>query len=76
MLGAQFPHVELIEAVSEPAAVLALAKSVERSRPVASRLVKVHDCLWLRMWGSPQCGPLPETDTVSDVVCSIGRIGD
>jgi hypothetical protein len=76
MLGAQFPHVELIEAVSEPAAVLALAKSIERSRPVASRLVKVHDCLWLRMWGSPQCGPLPETDTVSDVVCSIGRIGD
>ena len=76
MLGAEFPHVELVEAVSEAAAVLALAKSIERSRPVASRLVRVHDCLWLRLWRSPQSGPLPETDSVSDVVCSIGRIGD
>ena len=25
-----------------------------------SRLVRVHDCLWLRMWLSPQSGPLPD----------------
>ncbi len=76
MLDAQFPHVELVEAVSEPAAALALTKSIERWRPVASRLVRIHDCLWLRLWRSPQCGPLPETDTVLDLVCSIGRIAD
>ncbi|MGA8728261.1 MAG: hypothetical protein WB608_05880 [Terracidiphilus sp.] len=76
MLGAQFPQVELVEAVSEPAAVLALSKSIERLRPVASRLVRVHDCLWLRLWRSPQHGPLPGTNAVSDVVCSIGQIGE
>jgi hypothetical protein len=32
----------------------------------------VHDCLWLRMWLSPQTGPLPETGSVLDLVCSIG----
>lgn len=76
MLDGQFPHVELVEAVSAHAAALALTKSIERSRPVASRLVRMHDCLWLRLWKSPQCGPLPEIDTVLDVVCSIGRIAD
>ena len=25
-------------------------RSIERARPVESRLVRVHDCLWLRMW--------------------------
>ena len=72
ILDAKFPGVELVEAVSEPAAAHALARSVERPRPIASRLVKVHDCLWLRMWLSPQTGPLPETGSVLDLVCSIG----
>ncbi|HEY1255225.1 MAG TPA: hypothetical protein VGF01_10625, partial [Terracidiphilus sp.] len=39
MLNAKFPPVELIEATSEPAAVHALARLVERMRPVESRLV-------------------------------------
>ena len=50
----------------------ALAQAVERTRPVESRLVRVHDCLWLRMWRRPQSGPLPERDTVQDLICSIG----
>ncbi len=72
MLAASFPSVELIEASSQPAAAAALARSVERARPVESRLARVHDCLWLRMWLRPQIGPLPETDQVQDVICSIG----
>jgi hypothetical protein len=72
MLSAKFPPVELIEAVSEPALVHALAKSIERTRPVESRLVRVHDCLWLRMWRRPQSGPLPERGSVQDLICSIG----
>ncbi|HUN82957.1 MAG TPA: hypothetical protein VMU48_01190 [Terracidiphilus sp.] len=72
LLKQPFPHIELVEAVSEMAASHVLAKSVERLRPVASRLVRVHDCLWLRMWLLPLLNPLPEIDSVYDIVCSIG----
>jgi hypothetical protein len=72
MMDARFPSVELVEAVSLPAAAHALARSVERTRPVVSRLVRVHDCLWLRLWLRAPEGPLVETDAIRDVVCSIG----
>jgi hypothetical protein len=71
-LSASFPPTELIEAGSEPALVNALAKAVERARPVESRLVRVHDCLWLRMWRRPQRGPLPRGSEIQDLICSIG----
>ena len=73
MLEAKFPVVELVEAASEAAAAHALARAVERARPIASRLVRVHDCLWLRMWKRPQKGPLPEGEWVQDLVCTISR---
>jgi hypothetical protein len=38
--------------------------------------VRVHDCIWLRLWKSLQCGPVPDADTVLDLVCSIGRLTD
>jgi hypothetical protein len=72
MLGAKFPAVELIEASSEPAVAHALAKSIEKARPVESKLVRVHDCLWLRMWRRQQSGPIPERGLVQDLICSIG----
>lgn len=72
MLNSVFPPVELIEAGSEAAIVHALAKSVERARPVESRLVRVHECLWLRMWRRAQSGPLPEASSVQDLICSMG----
>jgi hypothetical protein len=72
MLSARFPPVELIEAGSEPATVHALSKAIERAQPVESRLVRAHDCLWLRMWPRPQAGPLPEANSVADLICSIG----
>ncbi|MDR3751872.1 MAG: hypothetical protein P4K94_10345 [Terracidiphilus sp.] len=72
MLNAVFPAVELIEAATEPALVHVLAKSIERARPVESRLVRVHDCLWLRMWLRPQTGPVPEAAAVQDLICSVG----
>jgi hypothetical protein len=71
MLNAKFPSVELIEASSEPALVQALAKRVEKVKPVESRLVRMHDCFWLRMWTRPQRGPLPEAAYVEDLICSI-----
>jgi len=72
MLSAKFSPVELIEAASEPAAAHALSKCIERTRPVDSRLVRVHDCLWLRMWQRPQSGPMPEPGSTQDLICLIG----
>jgi hypothetical protein len=72
MLSAKFPAVELVEAVSEQAVAHALSKSIERMKPVESRLVRVHDCLWLRMWLRPQNGPMPECGSIQDLICSIG----
>jgi hypothetical protein len=71
MLAARFPPVELIEAASESALVQVLARRVEKLKPVASRLVRLKDCLWLRMWIEPQKGPLPQIDTVRDLICSL-----
>jgi len=72
MLGARFPRVELIEASSELSAVHALSKAVEKIQPVQARVVRVHDCLWLRMARRPQTGPVPNAASVEDLVCSIG----
>ena len=74
MLNARFPAVELIEAASETALVSTLTKAIERVRPVESRLARVHECLWLRMWLRPQSGALPEVDSVRDLICS--SLGD
>jgi hypothetical protein len=74
LMDARFASVELVEAISLPAAAHALARAVERARPVASRLVRVHDCLWLRMWLRAPIGSWMDTDSVQDVVCSIGGI--
>jgi hypothetical protein len=72
MLNSKFPAVELVEAVSESAVVHVISKAVERVRPVESRLVRMHDCLWLRMWKCAQNGAFPETGQVQDLICSIG----
>lgn len=72
MLEARFPPVELIEAVSGPAASHALARSLERAKPGAARLVRVHDCLWLRMWERVGRAGRPGEGWIRDLVCSIG----
>jgi hypothetical protein len=71
MLEAKYPSVELLEASSEPALVRALTRAVERTKPVESRLVRVHDCLWLRMWRRRQTGHVPDPSSVQDMICTI-----
>jgi hypothetical protein len=71
LLEARFPEAELIEAQTEPALASAFAKAVERTRSVESRLVRVHDCFWLRMWLRPESGPLPEVDSIRDLIGSV-----
>jgi hypothetical protein len=72
MLSARFPSADLIEAGSEPALARALAGAIERARPVASRLARVHEYLWLRMWREAQTGPIPERNSIQDLICWIG----
>jgi len=72
MLGSSFPQVELIEASSEAAMVKAFSNSIEKARPAESRLVRVHDFLWLRMWLRTMTGAVPEIGCVQDLICSIG----
>jgi len=72
MLEAQYPPSELIEAGTQAALSAALARAVERARPVGARLVRVHECMWLRMWLRPQSGPVPESATIRDVIGWLG----
>ncbi len=74
LLEARFPAAELIEAATEAALATAFAKAVERTRPVESRLVRVHDCFWLRMWTRPNSGPLPESGSIRDLIGSVRSI--
>ena len=72
VLASAFPRVELIEAAHAGAAARAFAGAIERTQPCESRLTRIHDCLWLRMWHRPQSGPLAPLDAVTDLICSIG----
>jgi len=71
MLTSKYPGIEMIESVSEQPLVRLLARTLERAKPVEARLVRVHDCLWMRLWLRPQNGYLPEIEGVRDVVCSL-----
>jgi hypothetical protein len=69
-LEARYPPVELIEAATEQAMATALAKAIEETRPVEARLVRVHDCFWLRLWRRPQSGPVPDAGAIRDLIAS------
>ncbi len=70
MLEARFPALELIDAASDSILAGALTRILEQTRPVESRLARVHDCLWLRLWLRPQRGPVPELGSIRDVIGS------
>ncbi len=72
MLSASFPGTELLETSSEPVLVRALTRILERSRPIESRLVGVHDCLWLRMWNKAYTGVPADAGSVQDVIATVG----
>jgi hypothetical protein len=71
LLNARFPRAELIEAASETPLVRALTRAVERARPAQSRLVRVHDCLWLRMWMQQRTAVPADSAAVEDVIVSF-----
>ena len=67
-----FPPVQMAEATSAFAAAHVLAKSIERTRPISSRLVRVHDWLWMRMIREPEGVTAPNSTCISDVLCRVG----
>lgn len=71
MLEAKFPAVELVEAATETALAARFTRALERAAPIEARLVRVHDCLWLRMGLVPQSRPVPELGTARDLIGSI-----
>jgi len=75
LVCANFPHAELIEAASEAPLTRVLARALERSKPADARLVRVHDCLWLRMWASARTQSVNMVQTegagIEDVICSL-----
>jgi hypothetical protein len=70
-LEQRFPSAGLIEAATEQALAQALAKAIEESRPVEARLVRVHDCFWLRLWRRPQTGSWPDPGSIRDLIASM-----
>jgi hypothetical protein len=66
-----FPHAELIESASERPLARLLARILERKKPLASRLVRVHDSLWMRLWLHPPLGTLAERSSIEDVICTL-----
>jgi hypothetical protein len=72
VLGWQFPPIELNDAGSLASAAILFSRAVEQAQPAASRLVRVHSRLWLRM--VLEDVRLPSLNLIRDVVCSIGRI--
>jgi hypothetical protein len=71
MLSEKFPPAELIEPGGEPALVHALSKAIERVRPANARLVRAHDCLWLRMWLNTGSKTIGGGAPVHDLIASI-----
>jgi hypothetical protein len=74
-LKARYAPVELLEAASESSLARALASAIEKAQPLESRLVRVHDFLWLRMWMRRQAGALPRCEDVRDLVCTLALKG-
>ena len=72
MRNQTLPEAQVAEAASECAAAHLLAKSIERAQPASSRLVRVHDWLWLRMILKRHSGAVLDRASIRDIVCRVG----
>lgn len=66
-----YPPASLIEAATEPVLAQTLANAIEEFHPAQARLVRVHDCFWLRLWRRPQTGSVPDPRSIRDVIASM-----
>lgn len=73
LLAAPYPSSSLVEEGDGASLTNILFQTVEQRRCADARLVRVHGCLWLRLWLRPQLGPIPESGSVEDILCSISH---
>jgi hypothetical protein len=71
LLLTQYPRSGMVEAASGASLARSLLEIIEQTRPADARLVRVHGCLWLRLWLRPQLGPTPAPDAVQDLLFSL-----
>lgn len=74
LLESPFPKARLIEAPGPGALAGVLSRMVEEARPEEARLVRMHDCFWLRMWHGAGASRMaqPRRGEVEDVLATIG----
>jgi hypothetical protein len=68
LLGATFPRARLVEAAGVDALAGALSRMIEAAQPVESRMVRMHEYFWLRLWSRRSAG---HGSAVEDVLCSL-----
>ncbi|MDI3254273.1 MAG: hypothetical protein QJR10_05735 [Bacillota bacterium] len=75
LLRAVFPRVRLLEASSLRGAAHAMTAMVEERKPIETRLVRVHNYFWMRLWKEKSFAgskiPLPGAGDVEDMVCAF-----
>lgn len=71
VLQAHVPRTRMIEAGNYDLLADAFAKHIERWKPAQSRLVRIRDLFWLRMWGRAENPGRSQQDEIEDVVGSV-----
>jgi Type II secretion system (T2SS), protein E, N-terminal domain len=71
LLAARYPRSGLVETAGNAPLAHSLLNAIEQTRPADARLVRVHGCLWLRLWLRPQLGTTPEPEAVEDRLFSL-----
>lgn len=75
ILRASFPKTRLLEVTNIRGLVHAVTTALEERKPSRSRVLRVGDYFWLRIWRSPAASEghraLPATEDVEDLVCSL-----
>lgn len=75
LMRGNFPRARLVEASNIKALSGTLTRVIEEIRPCQSRMVRVHDYLWLRLWKRSDSAirgtNLPAPSAVEDVICLL-----
>jgi Type II secretion system (T2SS), protein E, N-terminal domain len=75
-LEARYASVDLLEASSGKGLTRALANAIEQAESFESRLVRVHEFLWLRIWRQRQTSALPHREEVRDIIVALTSSGE